>query len=97
MINNIFLLGLPNGPELLVLAGLVIVVILAITLIRKSTFMKKFFGVIFLLLGLGLVGLGIAAFSEAQTRSTSFEGQIGETFSNNYRSQNEQQRTAGIA
>ena len=57
--------------------------------------MKKFFGIIFLLIGLAMIGLGVAALVDANSRGNSFEGQIGNTFSEHYRQNNEEQQMAG--
>ena len=57
--------------------------------------MKKFFGILFLLIGLAMIGLGVAALVDANSRSNSFEGQIGNTFSEHYRQNNEEQQMAG--
>lgn len=58
--------------------------------------MKKAIGIILLLIGLAMIGLGVVAITDVQSRSSSFEGQIGNTFSENYRSNNEEQQLAGF-
>jgi hypothetical protein len=58
--------------------------------------MKKAFGIIFLLIGLVMIGLGLVALTDAESRSRSFEGRIGNTFSERYRSNTQQQQLAGF-
>ena len=57
--------------------------------------MKKTFGIIFLLIGLLLIGLGIATISYVETRSSSIEGRLGDAFVESYRRQTEEQQTLG--
>lgn len=58
--------------------------------------MKKFFGILFLLIGLAMIGLGIVALTNTATRNDSFEGQVGNEFSENYRSNSNEQQMAGV-
>jgi hypothetical protein len=58
--------------------------------------MKKAFGVIFLLLGLAMIGLGIAALTNLSTRNSSYEGEVRNQFSDSYRSASNGQAVAGL-
>jgi hypothetical protein len=64
--------------------------------INNKTVMKKFFGILFLLIGLAMTGIGIAALTNTSTRNDSFEGQVRNEFSANYRSNNNEQQMAGL-
>ncbi|MCW3072676.1 MAG: hypothetical protein JWO44_2566 [Bacteroidetes bacterium] len=57
--------------------------------------MKKAFGIIFLLLGLGMIALGIAAITNVETRRSSVEGYFGSEFSDSYRRHNTEQQIVG--
>jgi len=57
--------------------------------------MKFFFGILFLLIGLAMIGFGVAALVDANSRSNSFEGQIGNTFSYNYSKNIEEEQMIG--
>src|SRR6185295_3677416 len=59
--------------------------------------MKKFFGILFLLIGLVMIGGGIAALTDANSKHNSVEGQFGEAFSNSYRERTNQQQIAGAS
>lgn len=58
--------------------------------------MKKAFGIIFLLIGLVMIGMGVVAITDVQSRSSTFDGQIGNTFSENYRNRNDEQQLVGF-
>jgi len=59
--------------------------------------MKKTFGIIFLIIGLIMIVAGIAALTQSSTRNSSFEGQVQNQFSDNYRSNDSQQQAGGGA
>jgi len=75
---------------------LLFLIIIGVAVLLGRGKMRKIVGVIFLLLGLGSVGLGIAALTNASSRNNSYEGQIGNTLSQNYRSQTQQEQSAGV-
>lgn len=58
--------------------------------------MKKAFGIIFLLLGLAMIVMGIAALTHEETRSNSYEGNIQNTISERHYEQSQNEKTAGI-
>ena len=57
--------------------------------------MKKIFGILLLIVGLVMIGLGIAAIVDANSWSQSIEGQLGETFSYEYRNDSAEQKMVG--
>jgi len=57
--------------------------------------MKKFFGILFLLIGLAMIVSGIAAITNVSTRDASFEGKVRDKFSHEYRSNNNDQKSIG--
>jgi hypothetical protein len=59
--------------------------------------MKKFFGILLLLIGLLMMGGGIAALTDANSKHGSLEGQFGETFSNRYRERANEEQMAGAS
>lgn len=59
--------------------------------------MKKFFGVLFLIVGLFMLIGGVQFLSSVKTNQQSVEGQIGETVSHEYRSHNDERQIAGMA
>ena len=71
-----------------------IIIVVAVLLGRGK--MKKILGIIFLLIGLGCVGLGVAALTSASSRNNSYEGQIGNTLSQNYRTETQAEQSAGV-
>jgi len=58
--------------------------------------MKKIFGILFLLIGLAMIGLGIVALTNTASRNESFEGQVEYEFSENYRSNSNEQQITGF-
>ena len=88
------LLGVLGTNEIIILLVLVIVVGFLISKFGKT--MKKFFGVLFLIIGLVLVGLGIGLLVELSSRNDSFEGRVRDRFNEHYRSDNDDQQTGGI-
>src|SRR6266508_667155 len=89
------LLGVLGTQELMIIFALVLLVILVIRIAKKSA-LKKFFGILFLVVGLIMVGLGSAALTELSSRNNSFEGRIRDSFNSQYHSENEDQKTIGI-
>lgn len=59
--------------------------------------MKNFFGIIFILGGVGLIGVGIVALTENHTRSQTFGDRWQSSFDNSYSSQKEEQQMIGTA
>jgi hypothetical protein len=59
--------------------------------------MKKFFGILFLIIGVFGIGIGIVALTDLATRSRSLEGQIQNEFSDNYSTKNDEQQVIGFA
>ena len=59
--------------------------------------MKKFFGVLILLVGLILTGGGAAGLADINSRHQTFDGQVSETFSNRYREGASEQQAGATA
>jgi hypothetical protein len=59
--------------------------------------MKKFFGVLFLIIGILGIGIGIVALTDLATRNRSLEGQFQNEFSKNYSEENNEQQAVGFA
>jgi hypothetical protein len=59
--------------------------------------MKKFFGVLFLIIGILGIGIGIVALTDLATRNRSLEGQFQNEFSENYSEKNNEQQAIGFA
>jgi hypothetical protein len=59
--------------------------------------MKKIFGIIFLLIGISLIGIGVETLTKSSTRDKSFEGRFRNEISENYRSDNNERQIAGIS
>lgn len=57
--------------------------------------MKKLFGTLFLLIGLGMIGFGITALVDANSRSNSFEGRLGNSINRVYRERNKEEQLIG--
>lgn len=58
--------------------------------------MKKFFGILFLLIGLAGIVLGIATLVDANSMSNSFEGQFDNTIAELFRQKKEEMQTQGV-
>ncbi|TDE05816.1 SHOCT domain-containing protein [Flavobacterium sandaracinum] len=58
--------------------------------------MKKFFGILFLLIGVFGIGIGIVALTDLATRNRSFEGQIQNEFSETYNEKDNEQQAIGL-
>lgn len=84
-------LGL-GGAEILIIIGVfALIIFLAIKISLNKTF-----GVILLLVGLCMVGFGIAALADVSTRNNSVEGMLANTFSPNYVSANHNEQIVGF-
>lgn len=59
--------------------------------------MKKFFGIFFLIIGVFGIGIGIVALTDLGRRNSSFEGQIGNEFSESYNNESSEQQAIGLA
>jgi hypothetical protein len=59
--------------------------------------MKKFFGILFLIIGVFGIGIGIVALTDLGRRNSSFEGQIGNEFSESYNNESIEQQAIGLA
>lgn len=59
--------------------------------------MKNFFGIIFILGGVVLIGVGIVALTDNHTRSQTFGDKWQSSFDNNYSRQKEEQQMIGTA
>jgi len=59
--------------------------------------MKKVFGIIFLVLGLILVGGGIAGLVDLNSKNQTFEGRVSDAFNSSYRERNSDQKSASTA
>ena len=58
--------------------------------------MKKFFGILFLIIGVFGIGIGIVALTDLATRNRSLEGQIQNEFSETYNEKNNEQQAIGL-
>jgi hypothetical protein len=58
--------------------------------------MKKFFGILFLIIGIFGIGIGIVALTDLATRNRSLEGQIQNEFSETYNEKNNEQQAIGL-
>src|ERR1043165_6967387 len=58
--------------------------------------MKKAFGILFLIIGLAMIGLGIVALTDAASRNSTFDGRIQNEFSYEYRANNNAQQAVGF-
>jgi hypothetical protein len=59
--------------------------------------MKKFFGILFLIIGVFGIGIGIVALTDLATRNRSLEGQIQNEFSESYNKESFEQQAIGLA
>jgi uncharacterized alpha/beta hydrolase family protein len=59
--------------------------------------MKKFFGILILIIGVFGIGMGIVALTDLGRRNSSFEGQIGNEFSESYNNESFEQQAIGLA
>ena len=59
--------------------------------------MKKVFGIIFLVLGLILVGGGVAGLVDLNSKSETFDGRFRDAFNPSYRERNSDQKSASTA
>jgi Short C-terminal domain len=89
------LLGVLGTNEIIIII-LIVVIIIGILISRVGINMKKFFGILFLIIGLVAVGLGIVALTNYSSKNDSFEGRLRDRFNENYHTQNEDQKTGGI-
>ena len=58
--------------------------------------MKKFFGILFLIIGIFGIGIGIVALTDLATRNRSLKGQIQNEFSETYNEKNNEQQAIGL-
>lgn len=58
--------------------------------------MKKIIGILFLVLGLTMIGLGIASLVELDSRDKSIEGKFSTTFSEDYHQDNDELGMLGL-
>ncbi|MDQ3111365.1 MAG: SHOCT domain-containing protein [Bacteroidota bacterium] len=58
--------------------------------------MKKAFGIVFLVVGVIMIAMGIAALTNVATKNETFGGRLRNEISDSYRSNNNEQKLAGI-
>jgi NADH:ubiquinone oxidoreductase subunit 6 (subunit J) len=89
---------LGTGEIILIL----VIIVVPILIWRRSQkqknggIVKKIFGFLFLLIGLLMIGTGIATVTQSATQDNTIEGRIGNTFSQEYREQNQEKRIVGF-
>jgi len=59
--------------------------------------MKKFFGILFLIIGIFGIGIGIVALTDLAAKNRSLAGQIGNEYSDSYNEQRNEQQAIGLA
>lgn len=58
--------------------------------------MKKFFGILFLIIGICAIGMGISALTDLAAKNKSLEMQIQNEFDDNYMERNNEQKAIGL-